>query len=120
MIKRSEFAYPAQRKLLDAAVRRVNLIYGELEATIAAANGSEPCEVGIRILLNGKKFGEGEGLTLSSNSTSSEQINQPFGGQPNFNFQGPVSKKLTMTVSASGCAAGSAIQGTQVRVLGIG
>ena len=120
LTERSEFAYPLSENSWTQRSGEFNVIYGELEATVAAANVSEPCEVEIRILLNGKKFGEGEGLTFSSNSTSPEQINDPFGAQPNFNFQGPVSKKLTMTVSASGCASGSAIQGTQVRVLGIG
>ena len=119
LTERSEFAYPLSENTWTQQPGEFDIVYGEIEATVAAASGSEPCEVEIGVLLNGRKFGEGGGPAFSSNSTSPEQVTQPFGAQPNFNFQGPVSKKLTMTVSANGCANGSAIQSTQVRVLGI-
>lgn len=114
---RTDFVYPLTDSTWTQQSSEFDIIFGQIQATIASANGVEPCEVEVNIMLNGQKIG---GPNFSSGSTSPEQITRELGGQPSLNFDGPTPKKITMTVSASGCAVPSAIQSTQMRVLGIG
>jgi hypothetical protein len=114
---RTDFVYPLTDNTWTQPSGEFDVVFGQIQATLAAASGSEPCEVEINIMLNGQEMG---GQNFSSSSTSPEQVTRELGGQPSLNFEGPTPKKLTMTVSAGGCAAPSAIQSTQMRVLGIG
>jgi hypothetical protein len=113
----SDFVYPLTDNTWTQQPGEFDVIFGQMQATIASANGVDPCNVDVNIILNGDNMG---GPNFSSGSTSPEQFTQQLGGQPSLNFDGPTLKKITMTVSASGCAAGSSIHNTDIRVLGIG
>lgn len=112
----SDFPYPLSDNAWNARAGQFDVVFGQVDATLTAVEGDQ-CNVWIRLYVNGSEIGGGQ---LQSNSATPQHITAGLGGEPRINFDGPTHQTLTATLNSHGCAGGTEVERTRIRILGIG